>query len=408
MKHLDSIDVGEKRHRPIIMRTMTKRKPSQQKKKTVNDDDNRGGPTVAVLRDAIRRPNSIPAIAGAVSGLVARLLVSPLDVLKVRMQVQVDVCSTSTQQFAAAAIGSHRTRGYYKTAAHALRRIVHDEGIRGLWKGSVPGILLWAPYNSVQFASLEAMKDACQSMGYDKNSSRVSSVAGTMAGITATVVTFPMDTLRTVLAAQGEPKIYKNVVDGVCGIINKNGLRGLYAGLGATLIEVAPFSAVEFGVYSACRKTSITLPSLYHVRKKSLNFLPCVADASHKQNVSLSQSHSDSELDMESLWTFNLDSTTSGMIAGTLARVSIHPFDVVKKRFQVAGLIRNSRYGPTMRIASNDSIVNIVNRIVEQEGYSGLFKGLTPAIMKAAISSALCFTVYEFVSDRMKKTEVSS
>jgi solute carrier family 25 thiamine pyrophosphate transporter 19 len=35
----------------------------------------------------------------------------------------------------------------------------------------------------------------------------------------------------------------------------------------------------------------------------------------------------------------------AGFAAGLLAKSAIHPLDVVKKRFQVAGLQRSTRYG---------------------------------------------------------------
>ena len=312
-----------------------------------------------------------PALAGAASGFIARLVVSPLDVLKVRMQVQVG------------SLGRTHSKDYYKTVTQALRLILKDEGIRGLWKGSIPGVLLWAPYNSIQFASLEAVKDVCQTMGLDRTSTRVSTVAGTIAGITATTATFPMDTIRTVLAAQGEPKMYNNVIDALVGLIKNRGVRALYAGLGTTLLEVAPFSAVEFGVYSMCRNTSLRIPSLH------MHHL-------HRTRPLLENSD---EVMTEWCTYYELDSATSGLIAGLVARVVIHPLDVVKKRFQVAGLQRSLRYGPAMKIGVSDSIFLVASKIIQQEGVSALFKGLTPGLVKAAVSSALCFTLYELVSD---------
>ena len=83
-------------------------------------------------------------MAGAFAGGVSRVAVAPLDVIKIRMQVQVEPVA------AAANVDPGKYRGIVQCATTILR----EEGVRGLWAGTVPALFLWVPYTAVQFAAL--------------------------------------------------------------------------------------------------------------------------------------------------------------------------------------------------------------------------------------------------------------
>ena len=93
------------------------------------------------------------ALAGACAGALARVCVGPLDVLKIRFQVQLEPVVGGAAALAAA--GSK-----YRGMRQALRLIVREEGVAGLWRGTVPGLLLTVPYTAVQFVTLQAVKGA--------------------------------------------------------------------------------------------------------------------------------------------------------------------------------------------------------------------------------------------------------
>ena len=337
----------------------------------------------------------IPATAGFMSGLVARVIVAPLDVLKVRMQVE-----TATHQ----GVGIRGRRGRVRPSAmlRMAQKISRREGARALWKGTLPGVLLWAPYTSIQFAVLESI-NARLNIG--------SAAAGTIAGLTATFTTFPMDTLRTVLAAQSEPRVYRSPVQAIRGILHRGGIGALYSGLGATVLEVAPFSAVEFGVYAFCRNAEVDVTWASERRRRAIDALTRARGTCPLKTDGASSYKKGLERRVESTPTSNengddrvllrLGSATSGMIAGTAARIAIHPLDVVKKRLQVGRSLMLERgaarfYGQrAMRISSGDWALGVAARIVRSEGVAGLFRGIFPGIVKASVSSALCFSLYE-------------
>eukprot|EP00951_Prasinocladus_malaysianus_P025571 scaffold224513_cov37-Prasinocladus_malaysianus.AAC.1 len=107
--------------------------------------------------------------------------------------------------------------------AQALVSIFREEGIVGLWRGTVPGQLLTIPYCSVQFVTAHHTKAWARRSGllgtpcamnyiarvllYTPLGPTVSFASGAAAGVAATIASYPFDLLRTTMAAQGEPKV---------------------------------------------------------------------------------------------------------------------------------------------------------------------------------------------------------
>jgi solute carrier family 25 thiamine pyrophosphate transporter 19 len=75
-------------------------------------------------------------IAGGVSGVVTRLVVSPLDVVKIRFQLQLE--------------DPRNRSAKYRGMTQAFKQIIHEEGVRGLWKGHLTGQALYIMYGSLQ------------------------------------------------------------------------------------------------------------------------------------------------------------------------------------------------------------------------------------------------------------------
>lgn len=282
----------------------------------------------------------VTTTAGALAGATARVCVAPLDVIKIRLQVQVE----------------RGASGKYRGLADATRTILREEGARAMWAGTVPALLLWVPYTAIQFTVLNKFKEAARERERAKPGSTaglpVSFIGGAAAGSVATVATYPFDVIRTLLASQGHPKVYNNVFDAALGVVRERGVaKGLYAGVSVTLAEIVPASAVQFGSYAALKSN---LPEVF-----GENDFAC------------------------------------GFAAGTIARLVIHPLDVVKKRFQVAGFSRSLAYGQRVDAGAYKSFFAAVRTIARSEGVSGFYKGLTPSLIKSAPASAITFSVFE-------------
>lgn len=369
------------------------------------------------------------AIAGACAGALARVCVGPLDVLKIRFQVQLEPVVGE----AAASAGSK-----YRGLGQALKLIVKEEGVAGLWRGTIPGLLLTVPYTAVQFVTLQAVKGAAaasatasaaskrQQRERDENKTKggaggglfggrggraqqgddeeeeegsassapsniLSFGAGAVAGAAATVASYPFDLLRTTLAAQGEPKVYRGTLDAARGVLARSGPRGLFAGLGTTLVEIVPYAALQFGIYDG-----LTRAADRRAAERGAGGAGRAGAGRKRPGKKSSPKVVGGEIEVVA----TADAATRficGLAAGTAAKLATHPLDVAKKRYQVAGLARSSAYGARVpAAAAAKPLFATLSAVAAKEGIAGLYKGALPSILKAAPHAAVTLAAYEF------------
>ncbi|CAM8924330.1 unnamed protein product [Rhodiola kirilowii] len=308
----------------------------------------------------------IDAAAGAISGGISRTLTSPLDVIKIRFQVQLEPTTSWTLAQRGLTLPSK-----YNGMLQATCNIFREEGVRGFWRGNVPALLMVMPYTAIQFTVLHKFKTfaagSSKAEDHISLSPYLSYVSGALAGCAATVGSYPFDLLRTILASQGEPKVYPNMRSALFDIVQTRGFRGLYAGLSPTLVEIIPYAGLQFGTYDTFKRWTMTWN-----RKRVGN-----------TNDTLSS--------------FQL--FCCGLASGTCAKLVCHPLDVVKKRFQVEGLQRHPRYGARVEHKAYKNMFDALRQISHKEGWAGLYKGIVPSTIKAAPAGAVTFVAYEYVSD---------
>ncbi|MBA0749642.1 hypothetical protein Gogos_003544 [Gossypium gossypioides] len=312
----------------------------------------------------------LDASAGAISGGISRTVTSPLDVIKIRFQVQLEPTSSW-----ALLRGDLSGSSKYTGMSQATKDILREEGLPGFWRGNVPALLMVMPYTAIQFAMLHKLKTfasgSSKTVDHLSISPYLSYISGGLAGCAATVGSYPFDLLRTILASQGEPKVYPTMRSALFDIISTRGFRGLYAGLSPTLVEIVPYAGLQFGTYDTFKRWAMTW-------NRSRSF-----------NTSSTTDHS--------LSSFQL--FICGLAAGTCAKLVCHPLDVVKKRFQIEGLQRHPKYGARVDHRAYKNMFDALQRILQSEGWHGLYKGIVPSTIKAAPAGAVTFVAYEFTSD---------
>ena len=72
-------------------------------------------------------------------------------------------------------------------------------------------------------------------------------------GFTDVMQAYPLDLVRTRLAAQTTSTYYTGIWHALSTIVKDEGLFGLYRGLGATLTQVAPSLAINYCAYETLR-----------------------------------------------------------------------------------------------------------------------------------------------------------
>ncbi|KAK9668461.1 hypothetical protein RND81_13G062400 [Saponaria officinalis] len=170
--------------------------------------------------------------AGAIAGAAAKTVTAPLDRIKLLMQTHgVRVGQESAK----------KAIGFFE----AITMVGKEEGIKGYWKGNLPQVIRIIPYSAVQLCSYEIYKKLFR--GKDDELSVLGRLAaGACAGMTSTLVTYPLDVLRLRLAV--EPG-YRTMSQVALGMLREEGIASFYNGLAPSLISIAPYIAVNFCIF---------------------------------------------------------------------------------------------------------------------------------------------------------------
>lgn len=293
-------------------------------------------------------------MCGGVAGAVSKTATAPLARLTILYQVRgISSVYSYSGAFGTMATSQTPTKN---SVFRGLRHIVQTEGIKSLWKGNGVTIVHRIPYSAANFWMYEKVneywKEYIPSQGpvsYGDVTRRL--VAGGMAGMVACTIAYPLDLIRTRLAAQTEYIYYTGIGDALKKIVHEEGIVGLYRGIGATLMQVAPSLAINYAAYETAR------------------------------SAWLSYTQGDSPTIGMSL--------TCGSVAGLVSSTVTFPLDLVRRRLQLQGQLRSSKvYG---------SYVGAFRDIVATEGWKGLYSGILPEYYKVIPGVAIAFCAYELM-----------
>ncbi|KRX76132.1 Mitochondrial ornithine transporter 1, partial [Trichinella sp. T6] len=180
-------------------------------------------------------------------------------------------------------------------------------------------------------------------------------LAGTAGGIAAVYSGQPLDTVKVKM--QSYPNLYRSSVGCLLKTFRQDQLRGLYAGTVPALVANVAENSVLFAAYGACQKA-----------------VAAVVDKSERGQLN------------------PLENACAGSLAAVFASLVLCPTELVKCRLQAmretSGHVDGSRMtsiGPTL----------LTRQIVRQEGFVGLFKGLSPTLIREIPGYFFFFGAYE-------------
>uniref|UniRef100_A0A8C8VE41 Solute carrier family 25 member 43 n=1 Tax=Pelusios castaneus TaxID=367368 RepID=A0A8C8VE41_9SAUR len=267
------------------------------------------------------------------AGALSLSLTAPLELLTVLAQV--GTC--------------HSRRGLWQ----AGRSLARAEGIGALWKGNLTACLRLVPHSALQLAAYRRFVMLCMDdLGHMSQGSAI--MAGSLAGIFATIATYPTDVVKTRLIVQNrlEPS-YKGILHAFYTIYHQEGFLALYRGVSLTVLGAIPFSAGSFFVY-------ISLNKMW--QEPSFRFSP-------------------------------LQNFINGCLAASVAQTLSFPFETIKRKMQAQSPCLPHYGGADVHFTG---MVDCFRQTVKTKGIFGLWSGLTASLLKIVPYYGVMFSTFEF------------
>ncbi|KAI8388891.1 mitochondrial carrier domain-containing protein [Radiomyces spectabilis] len=273
------------------------------------------------------------ALAGALSCGITHGALTPVDVVKTRMQLSPEV--------------------YNKGMIAGFRQVAAKEGAGALLTGLGPTAAGYFLQGAFKFGGYEFWKKTFIDMvGVEKATENRTAIylgSAAIAEFFADVALCPLEATRIRLVSQ--PDFAKGLVSGFGRLLKEEGvLQGFYAGFGPILFKQVPYTMAKFVVYEKAA-----------------------------EKILQSMSTPKDQLSAGTMTCVNLG---AGIIAGTAAAIISQPADTLLSKM-------NKQRG-----VAGQSITSRLVTLAGQLGVKGLFLGLGPRIVMVASLTAGQFAIY--------------
>ncbi|RMJ21004.1 Peroxisomal membrane protein PMP47A [Aspergillus sp. HF37] len=303
---------------------------------------------VAAAAAARQSDNITHALAGAGGGILSMVLTYPLITLSTRAQVE--------------------SKRAHSTTRDAVRRIVQREGVSGLYSGLESALFGISVTNFVYYYWYEwtraAFERTAQKAGRatKKLTTVESMIAGAIAGSATVLITNPIWVVNTRMTARRSESSQDQALPGggpakkpssstlrtLLDLLRQEGPAALFAGvLPALVLVINPI--LQYTLFEQFK-------NLVERRRRVTP----------------------------------TDAFYLGALGKILATSITYPYITVKSQMHVA-----SRDGP------KESLNGSLKRIIQEEGYVGLYKGIGPKVTQSAITAAFLFAFKDVLYNMM-------
>ncbi|TYJ58359.1 hypothetical protein B9479_000905 [Cryptococcus floricola] len=282
------------------------------------------------------------ALAGALGCAVTHGALTPVDVVKTRIQLEPEV--------------------YNKGMVGSFRQIIAGEGAGALLTGLGPTAVGYAIQGAFKFGGYEFWKkQAIDLVGIDtarENRQVIYLGASAIAEFFADIALCPLEATRIRLVSQ--PTFANGLVGGFARILKEEGPGAFYAGFGPILFKQVPYTMAKFGVFE------VAVEKILKATGKSKDSL------TGGQQTSLNLS--------------------AGLIAGMAAAVISQPADTLLSK------INKTKGAPGQSTTSR--LVQMAGTL----GAKGLFTGMTTRLVMIGTLTAGQFLIYGDIKKALNAT----
>jgi len=308
-------------------------------------------------------------ISSSAGALLVSLFTTPFDVVKVRLQAQLQpdrvkctvfndvvetICYCAHTGYNSPVMctiyGNIRTVPRFSSTTDAFVKIAKLEGVGKLWRGLSPALIQMIPQTVIYFTAYDQLK---LKFGYVAGEKNILSplAAGVTARLFAVLAVSPLEMIRTKLQSKKNLK-YGQLSLLVINSIKQEGILSLWRGVGPTILRDVPFSAVYWLAYETL---------------KSVNPNPTI-----------------------------VTNFSAGALAGMAAAFLTTPFDVVKTFRQMQLGESKQKMVHTNRLPLT---FQIIMHLYQTNGMTSLYTGLVARFVRVIPACAIMISTYEYGKD---------
>jgi hypothetical protein len=351
-------------------------------------------------------PFSLPPVsagffAGAWAGLIAETLLHPFDTISTRLKAQV--------------IGPNCTPKYHNFT-HALRTIVAEEGIGGLYGGIGATLLFQGPATAIYFGTYEFIKKTARDNQMPAQYEPMMHLtAGAVSEIANSCIIVPMEVVKTRMQLGENPsqntggwikttKNYRNTIHAIVSIVRSEGMSALFSGYRACLVSDCVFSALQFAIYEQLKKcarhsqdpvTVMSTAAAPATEQLSTYFFSPMVDTVYIPPPRAGADAGAKNVGDRELSTAEI--LVLGGVAGGTAALLTNPFDVVTARLMVQQADSSGAF---------NSMGHCFRELWANEGFRGFLSGSIPRVLSIAPLVAIQFGVYEAIKSQLGVSDI--
>lgn len=305
-------------------------------------------------------------VSSCTGAIITSLLMTPFDVIKTRLQVQQKVllsnkcflyCNGLMDHLCPCYPNGEKPMLHFTGTTDAFVKISRHEGVKSLWSGLGPTLVLALPTTVLYFVAYEQFRLRLKDLNIKTFGAKhgelplwIPMTAGAAARVLAVTCVNPLELIRTKM--QSQRLNYSEVGTAFKVMLRDQGVLGMWKGLFPTILRDVPFSTIYWTSYETCKKAfGVTEP------------------------------------------TFGI-SFVSGAISGSLAALVTVPFDVVKTHQQI-------EFGEKVLYTDKPQLkppgtFQTLAKIFHSHGIKGLFAGVVPRLIKVTPACAIMISSFEF------------
>lgn len=190
----------------------------------------------AICGETVKPSLEMKVLSGSLSGGLAAAVTSPIELIKTRLQA------------------AGRDPAAQKTSVGVIKAVVAADGVPGLWKGAMPGLIRSAILTAAQCATYDEVKRSVVTATGWRDGIALHLTSSMIAGLVTTTITNPIDVIKTRMFVGG--KTYSGPVACAADVLRKDGLVGFMRGWSASYARLGPHTVIMFLVAEQLRKAA--------------------------------------------------------------------------------------------------------------------------------------------------------